>query len=927
MRRVILCLVMLPAFSMLAGASAWATTTIRLQQGVDGYSGCQDTYLDRNEPTTPMGGLGYLWQDAADTYCSGSGFSARAIIRFDLSIIPATAHLLSASLYLYGDSHRSYHGSAAPTDCFFTPITRPWSELEATWQQAAPGEPWNRTAGDPDDAPECFFDEPVQVTDIGVWARADVTRFVQSWVDGSLPNYGMVGVTWGQGQDERAHRFRSSQWPDPAFRPYLEITYEDPGVVSLPPSYIDPALTARADSHVYQHLEDQPLGIALSDMVELGARYVYTGYGVDLHDGEPVADQLLTYIPTAQDDEQIAAIVDRGLIPVFRLGITRNGGEPTVQDVYEVSRWYAARYAGEVHWFGYHGEFNNGWYYYGTTSCSPEHVTGRTVAAAQGVREVDPDNKMMLTQLGCMYPYEYIEECLPYGLAEATDQWGYGTGVGYCGHDRWYWPRDLHRWVILAAREAARVGHPISCQREGMINVDESAPTHRVQGKMVARKTVTDFVAGMVPSEWYKLYDHSPENFQIVADDLVTRYEAFYVLKNLNTYLDPGRWSGVYCGISMDQPYQRFAFRDDDGSLMMALWDGGGPVGEDLVAPMLTQVTCLDYGHVYADLVDPMSGAVTPISFVSASGRLTFSDIPVVDYPVLLRLRHGARGSITDAADGTPIAGAVLQAWQAGSLKAQGTTDLHGRYSIPLSPGSYSLVCECGDRPSQSRSVTVVPEASISADFAFTTLIKGDASGDGVISIFDVVKIANMAIGRGSWLDWQLWAADVNADGEINVFDVVICANKAVGLMSQRLAVRRAASAPAGPVTVTTTTTSTSTETTVAVELSDCAGLAGAQVELRYDPRKLSYAGMSKGALLTGKSSWAALDNDLGGTVKAIAYTASGEVLPGGKGAILTFSFNRAGKGAAKVELTSVKLADAEGSEIACQVGRTKGGK
>jgi hypothetical protein len=51
-------------------------------------------------------------------------------------------------------------------------------------------------------------------------------------------------------------------------------------------------------------------------------------------------------------------------------------------------------------------------------------------------------------------------------------------------------------------------------------------------------------------------------------------------------------------------------------------------------------------------------------------------------------------------------------------------------------------------------------------------------------------------------------------------------------------------------------------------------------------------------------------------------------VLSGGKGAILTFTFNRAGKAAAKVELTSVKLADAEGAEVACQVGRAKeGGK
>jgi hypothetical protein len=182
-----------------------------------------------------------------------------------------------------------------------------------------------------------------------------------------------------------------------------------------------------------------------------------------------------------------------------------------------------------------------------------------------------------------------------------------------------------------------------------------------------------------------------------------------------------------------------------------------------------------------------------------------------------------------------------------------------------------------------------------------------------------------MAIGRGTWADWQLWAGDLNRDHEVNVFDVVICANKALEGM-QSLSVGRAApvAAPAGTVTVTTTTNTSATQTTVTVELSDCAGLAGAQVELAYDAKKLKYAGLTRGALL--KSSWAALDNDLGGTVKAIAYTASGDVLSGGKGTLFSFTFTASGKGAAKVELTSVKLSDAEGSEIACEMARGRSG-
>jgi len=204
---------------------------------------------------------------------------------------------------------------------------------------------------------------------------------------------------------------------------------------------------------------------------------------------------------------------------------------------------------------------------------------------------------------------------------------------------------------------------------------------------------------------------------------------------------------------------------------------------------------------------------------------------------------------------------------------------------------------------------------------------KGDSSGDSRISIFDVVKIANMAIERGTWEPWQWWAADLNGDDEVNVFDVVICANEAMAAM-ETMGVGRAGSAvaPAQHVAVSTDVERTGTQAILSVHLSDCAGLAGIQVELGYDGKKLAYAGASGGELLTGARSWAVMGNDLGGTVKAIAYTPSAEVLPGGDGTILTFTFDRIGKGKAKVRLTSVELADVVGDEIPCSTSTGKGG-
>ncbi len=111
----------------------------------------------------------------------------------------------------------------------------------------------------------------------------------------------------------------------------------------------------------------------------------------------------------------------------------------------------------------------------------------------------------------------------------------------------------------------------------------------------------------------------------------------------------------------------------------------------------------------------------------------------------------------------------------------------------------------------------------------------------------------------------------------------------------------------------------------LALDLSDCAGLAGIQVELKYDASRLSYSGASGGELLAGATSWTLMDNDLGGVVKAIAYTASRETLAGGEGTVLTFTFDRLGKKAGKADLTSVQLSDANGGEIAAQLAKGKG--
>jgi len=91
-------------------------------------------------------------------------------------------------------------------------VTAAWGESTVTW---------NSFAGAYDPAVIDSF------TGNNGWQSADVTALVQGWVDGSVPNYGILieqGLT-------SATTYRSSEDATPALRPELEIFFTPPGDV------------------------------------------------------------------------------------------------------------------------------------------------------------------------------------------------------------------------------------------------------------------------------------------------------------------------------------------------------------------------------------------------------------------------------------------------------------------------------------------------------------------------------------------------------------------------------------------------------------------------------------------------------------------------------------------------------------------------
>ncbi|MCH7478784.1 MAG: DNRLRE domain-containing protein, partial [SAR324 cluster bacterium] len=139
------------------------------------------------------------------------GRNARCAVArtFDVAgVVPPGATVLSAGLNLYMFS------SSRPDDSLqIRRTTEPWAEGGVTWSTHG----WNSGAYD-------SVVEDSLLTGTPGWKVWDVTALVQAWVDGTYADYGfyLLNNSAGGGHDDE---YRSREYADSNFHPYLEITY------------------------------------------------------------------------------------------------------------------------------------------------------------------------------------------------------------------------------------------------------------------------------------------------------------------------------------------------------------------------------------------------------------------------------------------------------------------------------------------------------------------------------------------------------------------------------------------------------------------------------------------------------------------------------------------------------------------------------
>jgi hypothetical protein len=204
------------------------------------YLGVADTYVDEYSPTKSHGQAYEL-----KIYYTGR---QRMLLHFDLAgYIPRGATVTEATLELYA-YNRGLSGVGTAIGVY--EILEPWTEAGATWNDAAPGEPWQLPGceGTSDRSQDYAAVTTFRYTNQWqTWEDERLTQLVQRWVSSPSTNHGVILVPL-PGSPRQWWTLHSSQSVrDREQRPRLFVTFEvpppTPTSTGTPTSTVTPALT------------------------------------------------------------------------------------------------------------------------------------------------------------------------------------------------------------------------------------------------------------------------------------------------------------------------------------------------------------------------------------------------------------------------------------------------------------------------------------------------------------------------------------------------------------------------------------------------------------------------------------------------------------------------------------------------------------
>jgi len=191
------------------------TPTPTLESGratlvLEGQGIVSDTWLDPDTPDE-------VWHETDRVHLQGPLTPDRVLLRFDLSSLPASATVVSATLSLRVElwGKESFPGAAVVYR-----VLIPWEPARATYNT-----PWSASglAAGVDYDPTPLDLAPVP--NVGQ-LTFDVSKALEAWRKQGKPNCGLVVMMSADSHNQAHHWVYMSEQPSPADRPTLRIVYE-----------------------------------------------------------------------------------------------------------------------------------------------------------------------------------------------------------------------------------------------------------------------------------------------------------------------------------------------------------------------------------------------------------------------------------------------------------------------------------------------------------------------------------------------------------------------------------------------------------------------------------------------------------------------------------------------------------------------------
>lgn len=178
------------------------------------YDGVRDTYISNYNPGDQTVNYGL-----SPTLRLRSGDLESALIRWDISSVPAGANIVSAAISVHVD----YRSNETSVPVSMYRMLRPWEEMQATWIKATNAANW-ATAGANGSADRSLTATAAATfSEANVWYNFDATNLVRQWVTNPADNKGVIFKAGSSGAQVE-YALRSSQYfAAPSYRPKLTI--------------------------------------------------------------------------------------------------------------------------------------------------------------------------------------------------------------------------------------------------------------------------------------------------------------------------------------------------------------------------------------------------------------------------------------------------------------------------------------------------------------------------------------------------------------------------------------------------------------------------------------------------------------------------------------------------------------------------------